>query len=84
MVDISMEWEENPVTLGCKDVLIPSKKLGGGEEEGTAMMILVRVGREGCVATMISLQCEMREWGVSNDGKEVEVISVNRLRSRID
>ena len=56
MVNISREWEENLVRPGCKDVLTPSKKMGGGTEDGAAMLILVRGGREGCVETMISLQ----------------------------
>ena len=84
MVNISREWEENLVRPGCKDVLTPSKKLGGGTEDGAAMLILVRGGREGCVETMISLQWEMREWEVLSDGRKVKVISVIRLRRKIN
>ena len=84
MVDISIEWEENLVTPGCKDVVTPSKKMGGGTEDGAEMLILVQGGREGCVDTMISLQWEMREWEVSTDGRKVKVISVIRLRRKIN
>ena len=61
-----------------------AKDEGGGTEDGAEMLILVQGGREGCVDTMISLQWDIREWEVSSDGRKVKVISVIRLRRKIN
>ena len=47
-LNISKEWEENLVTPGCKDVVTPSKKLGGGTEDGRKVKVIsvIRLGRK--------------------------------------